>query len=128
MSGSMKIVPEYGGAADVSSGADVAAINIIAIAKARCLDRISSSPRKSERDDRSDAWTGAESLRRTSAQDWRRRNSGSAASVSSVRHDGSGTTRSELASRRYARVASAMPFVEGTLAYEVYREADGRQA
>ncbi len=34
----------------------------------------------------------------------------------------------DAADPEYARVASAMPFVEGTLAYEVYREADGRQA
>jgi hypothetical protein len=36
-----------GVAADVSSGADVAATYSIAIAKARCLDRISSPPQKS---------------------------------------------------------------------------------
>jgi hypothetical protein len=30
----------------------------------------------------------------------------------------------DAADPEYARVAGAMPFVEGTLAYEIYRETD----
>jgi hypothetical protein len=32
----------------------------------------------------------------------------------------------DAADEEYARVAAAMPFVEGTLSYEIYRELDSR--
>ena len=32
----------------------------------------------------------------------------------------------DAADEEYARVAGAMPFVEGTLSYEIYRELDSR--